>query len=168
MRLMIDGDISHLVVMGVCGTGKSTLARALSMRLGWEFLEADDFHCEQHRQKMSRGEGLTDEERAPWLARIGQRLAEIGREGGHAVLACSALRDRYRDQLRTAGGALGFVHLVASKERIERALRERPSHYAGAALLESQLRTLEACPEALTLEAYSDLNQLTETVLKRL
>lgn len=133
--------MSHLlVVMGVSGSGKSTVGAALSQRLRVPFADADDFHPEANIAKMSRGEALDDSDRWPWLEEIGRWLADHP-DGG--VMSCSALRRRYRDQLRHHAPATTFVLLEGSREVIERRQAARPGHFMPASLLTSQFATLE-------------------------
>lgn len=129
-----------VVIMGVSGSGKTTLGQALAARLGWPFLDADDYHTPAARARMQRGEGLTGAERAPWLARL---HAELHAHPGGVVLACSALRARYRQALGEPGGAR-FVYLRVPAALLRARLSARQGHhYAGPALLPSQLETLE-------------------------
>jgi carbohydrate kinase (thermoresistant glucokinase family) len=147
-----------LVVMGVSGAGKSTLGAALASRLGWPFLEADDFHPPANVAKMRRGTPLDDADRAPWLARVHQALAAIDRRGGDAVLACSALKARHRALLGAGLRAIRFVHLHGPDAVLNRRLRQRRQHFMPAALLDSQLATLEVPDDALLV----DIQQPTE------
>lgn len=129
-----------LVVMGVSGSGKSTIGAALAQRLGVPFVDADDLHPEANIAKMSRGEALDDSDRGPWLETIGEWLAAHP-EGG--VVSCSALKRKYRDQLRHHVDALEFLHLQGSREVIARRQASRPGHFMPASLLTSQFATLE-------------------------
>ena len=129
-----------LVVMGVSGSGKSTVGAALAQRLGVPFVDADDLHPEANIAKMSRGEALDDSDRGPWLETIGEWLAAHP-EGG--VVSCSALKRKYRDQLRHHVDALEFLHLQGSREVIARRQASRPGHFMPASLLTSQFATLE-------------------------
>jgi gluconokinase len=125
--------------MGVAGSGKSTIGKLLASRLGFPFLDADEFHPPENVAKMAAGTALTDADRLPWLERLNRELA--GR--GDAVLACSALKESYRTIL--SGGLPGcrFVHLRGSIELIRARLEERRHRYMPASLLESQFATLE-------------------------
>ena len=129
-----------LVVMGVSGSGKSTIGAALSQRLGVPFVDADDLHPESNIAKMSRGEPLDDDDRWPWLEAIGDWLADHP-DGG--VVSCSALKRKYRDQLRGHAADLVFLHLHGEREVIERRQASRPGHFMPASLLSSQFATLE-------------------------
>lgn len=133
-----------IIVMGVSGSGKSTLGSLLAQALGCPFLEGDDFHAPEAIAKMRSGQPLTDDDRWPWLDRIGAdlRLAVAG--SGVAVAACSALKRAYRDRLREATGfAVQFVLLDAGREELQRRLSSRTGHYMPAGLLASQIDTLE-------------------------
>jgi gluconokinase len=132
-----------VVLMGVCGCGKTTTGRALAGEMGWPFLDADDFHPEGNVAKMRAGIPLTDDDRWPWLDRLASELAAINAGGAHAVLACSALRQAYRDRLARAGD-VRFVHLHGDRATLASRLAARPGHYMPASLLDSQLATLEA------------------------
>src|SRR5262249_41593163 len=148
---------SHrLVVMGVSGAGKTTLAEALALRLGFAFLDADDLHPPENVAKMRRGEALDDNDRAPWLGAVAQAIAGFKARDQGAVLACSALKRRYRDRLREADPDLGFVYLAAPRDVLVSRLAARRGHFMPKALLDSQLATLEqpgADENAVTLDA---------------
>ena len=131
-----------VVLMGVCGCGKTTIGRALSEELGWRFLDADDFHPEANVAKMRAGIPLADGDRWPWLDRLVAEMAAINARGAHAVLACSALKQAYRDRLARAGD-VRFVWLKGDRATIAPRLAVRAGHYMPASLLASQLATLE-------------------------
>lgn len=129
-----------IVVMGVSGSGKSTVGAALARRLGMLFLDADTLHPPANVAKMATGQPLDDDDRYPWLRRVGEWLA-AHRDGG--VVSCSALKRSHRDQLRAHCPQLRFLHLSGSAELIARRLAGRTEHFMPAALLRSQLDTLE-------------------------
>jgi gluconokinase len=131
-----------LILMGVSGAGKTTVGRLVAQRLGWEFLDADDFHSRENREKMATGVPLTDADRGPWLESLATALRLRIAEGRGAVLACSALRRAYRETLRVDDG-VRLVHLRADFETIRRRLQERKGHYFRADLLASQFEALE-------------------------
>src|SRR5258708_3282081 len=133
-----------IVMMGVSGSGKTTVGAALAARLGVGFRDADEFHPAANVAKMSAGTPLTDEDRWPWLDAIGAALAEAGREGRGIVVGCSALKRIYRDRLRAAAHRpIVFVHLTGSRETLETRMLTRKGHFMPASLLASQLATLE-------------------------
>jgi len=132
-----------LVVMGVSGAGKSTVGMRLARQLGWEFVEADDFHSAHNIALMKAGHPLSDADRAPWLESIAAHLDELRRAGKCAVLACSALKKSYRDVLRSGHGDVRFVYLKVERDVLARRLEERHGHFMPSALLDSQLATLE-------------------------
>ena len=133
--------IRAIVVMGVSGSGKSTLARALADALGWAFVEGDDLHPPANIAKMAAGIALDDADRAPFLANVAEAMARA--EGQGVVAACSALKRVYRDALRARVGAIAFVMAVLEPAALEARMRARPGHFMPAALLVSQLATLE-------------------------
>jgi carbohydrate kinase (thermoresistant glucokinase family) len=136
-------DPMVLVVMGVSGCGKTTIARLLAERLGWTYVDGDWLHPAANIEKMKRGDPLTDEDRAPWLAAIAARVEEIRREGGSSVVACSALKKRYRDVLRGDRGDVRFVFLQGGRHTIARRLAKRDGHFMPPTLLDSQFSALE-------------------------
>lgn len=132
-----------LVVMGVCGCGKTTLGEALATRLQLPFLEGDDYHPEANVAKMAGGEPLTDADRWPWLDSFGRTLAQLAQSHGGVVGACSALRRSYRERLAAASGLpIRFLCLTAEREQIEARMQQR-DHFMPVTLLDSQLATLE-------------------------
>jgi gluconokinase len=129
-----------VVVMGVSGSGKSTIGAALAQRLGVPFVDADDLHPAENIAKMTRGEALDDDDRYPWLEIIGDWLAE---HPGGGVVSCSALKRKYRDQLRHHVAGLELLHLEGTREVIARRQASRPGHFMPPSLLTSQFATLE-------------------------
>jgi gluconokinase len=131
------------VIMGVSGTGKSTVAARLVADLGWPFAEGDDFHSAANVAKMHAGHPLTDADRAPWLAAISAWIGarEQARTGG--IVTCSALKRSYRDELRAGHPDVRFICLVGGHDLLESRLEHRAGHFMPASLLDSQLATLE-------------------------
>ena len=129
-----------LVVMGVSGSGKSTVGAALAQRLRVPFADADDFHPQANIDKMSAGIPLDDQDRGPWLDAIGRWLAD---HPDGAVVSCSALKRSYRDRLRHCAHRVEFLHLAGTPEVLARRMAGRPGHFMPASLLSSQLATLE-------------------------
>lgn len=127
--------------MGVAGSGKTTVGALLAQKLGWRFADADDFHPAENRDKISRGTALTDADRAPWLAAMRSAIMQWNAAGENVVLACSALKRDYRDELRT--GPVRFVYLKGDSALLLERLRSRHGHFADEKILASQLATLE-------------------------
>lgn len=142
--------------MGVSGSGKTKVGKALAAALGWPFHDADDLHPPANVAKMTAGIPLTDDDRWPWLDRIVDELAHAGADGGNAVLACSALRQTYRDRLARAGN-VRFVYLKGDIESIAARLAVRSHKYMPASLLPSQFATLEEPTNALVIDIRDDL-----------
>jgi gluconokinase len=152
---------SSLIVMGVAGSGKSTLAAALAEQLQRPWLEGDQFHSDANRRKMAQGEPLTDEDRASWLATLAEQLR---RQPG-ALVACSALKRAYRDQLRAASPGLRFAFLDIDKSEASRRVSTRSAHFFAASLMDSQFETLESPvgePGVLHLDALKPLAELQD------
>ena len=129
-----------LVVMGVTGSGKSTLGRGLARALGWTFLEGDSLHPPANIAKMAAGQALTDADRIPFLDNIAHAISA---RSTNLVISCSALKRSYRDRLRSADPQLRFVYPVLSREALQQRLQQRRDHFMPAALLDSQLAALE-------------------------
>lgn len=140
MITVLHPDVPRVVVMGVSGSGKSTVGSMLARRLGVDFVDADGLHPAANIAKMSTGRPLTDEDRGPWLDAV---AAELAAAPAGAVVACSALRRRYRDRLRRGAGGVRFVHLTGSRELLAARMGARLDHFMPASLLDTQLATLE-------------------------
>ncbi|MDI1465425.1 gluconokinase [Catellatospora sp. KI3] len=132
-----------VLVMGVSGSGKTTIGTNLALRLGAAFQDADDLHPPANKQKMHDGIPLTDADREPWLLACAQWLAAQAGDGRPAVLACSALKRHYRDRLRAAAPDLRIVYLDGDRELLAARLGHRPGHFFNPVLLDSQLAELE-------------------------
>jgi len=132
-----------IVVMGVSGSGKSTVAAELTARLGWTFAEGDDFHPPENVAKMASGRPLDDDDRWPWLRRLAAWIGEQEAAGTSAVVTCSALKRSYRDLLRDGHPSVWFAHVHADPQLIRERVERRGGHYMPPSLLESQLATLE-------------------------
>jgi gluconokinase len=154
-------DTESIVVMGVSGCGKTTLGTRLGAHLGWRFFDADDFHSAENVARMAQGIPLTDADRAPWL----DRLADLLAQRAPVVLACSALKRRYRDRLRAAAPELVFLFLTGPEEVIASRIAARSGHYMPAGLLRSQLDALEV-PDPDEHVLTLDCRDPFETVLK--
>ncbi|MCV7400917.1 gluconokinase [Mycobacterium fragae] len=163
----VTGPLPPIVVMGVSGSGKSKVGAALAQRLRVPFADADAFHPEANVAKMAAGEPLTDDDRYPWLEAIGEWLAQH-RDGG--VISCSALKRKYRDQLRTHCSRIEFLHLSGSPELIGRRTAARSGHFMPASLLKSQFDTLEplgADEEGVTIDVGDTVDAIIESFLAR-
>ena len=155
-----------LVVMGVSGSGKSTVGAALAQRLRVPFADADDFHPQANIEKMSAGHPLDDSDRHPWLEAIGVWLAEHP-DGG--VMSCSALKRKYRDQLRHGAHEVAFLLLHGSPEVIRKRQASRPGHFMPASLLSSQFATLEQlAPDehGVTIDVDQSVDAIVEQYLR--
>nr|WP_240759696.1 gluconokinase [Phytoactinopolyspora endophytica] len=133
----------HIVVMGVSGSGKTTVAKLLARRLAWPYAEGDDFHPESNVQKMAAGKPLEDEDRWPWLRAVADWMSAQADDGRSTVVTCSALRRAYRDSLREARGQVRFAHLSGEFDVIGERVAYRGGHFMPASLLTSQFETLE-------------------------
>jgi gluconokinase len=132
-----------VVVMGVSGCGKSTVGRLIAKQLQCEFLEGDELHPPRNVERMASGIALTDSDRRDWLLAVAEQIADASVARHGLIVACSALRRRYRDMLRAASGALRFVHVHGEPALLEARMKARTGHYMPASLLASQLQTLE-------------------------
>ena len=139
----MTAPVQHLVIMGVAGSGKTTLATLLTERLGWPYAEADEFHPAANIEKMSAGTPLTDEDRWPWLEAIRDWLTAQTRAGTSSIVTCSALKASYRAVLRAAEGRVHFVHLTADASVLAERMTSRSGHFMPPTLLPSQLSTLQ-------------------------
>lgn len=151
------------VLAGVSGCGKTVVGRAVAARLGLPFHDADDFHPSANIAKMSAGIPLDDADRAPWLATLAGKIREWNATGG-AVLACSALKERYRARLRE-GGAVTVILLEVPKAELAARLRQRAKHFMPASLLESQLAALEVSADVLRVEATGGVDSVVQRVM---
>jgi gluconokinase len=145
-----------VVLMGVCGCGKTTVGEALAKELGWAFLDADGFHPEANVTKMANGIALTDDDRWPWLDRLVAEMRAINARGAHAVLGCSALKQAYRDRLSRAG-ELRWVYLKGDAATIEPRMASRRGHYMPPSLLASQFAALEEPSGTLVIDIRQDV-----------
>jgi gluconokinase len=151
------------LVMGVTGAGKSSIGRLLAERLGWNFLEADDFHSPANKEKMSRGIPLTDADREPWLAAMHAELVKQNARGENAVLACSALKEKYRETLMK-DLPVRLVFLKGSMELIRGRLHQRHGHFAGESILADQFANLEEPRDAIRV----DIGEAEETIVEKI
>jgi gluconokinase len=152
--------------MGVVGAGKTTVGRLLAQKLGWQFADADDFHSNANKTKIARGIPLTDSDREPWLAALHSAMERWNAEGQNAVLACSALKERYREQLQA--GPVRFIYLKGNPELIAARLHSRRGHYATDAILQSQFADLEEPHAATTVTIDKSPEEIVTEIIDRL
>jgi gluconokinase len=151
--------------MGVSGAGKTTVGRLLADRLGWEFVDGDDHHFPESISKMAAGVPLDDEDRMPWIHRLEALIAERLGAGQPLVLACSALKQAYRDVLVGDDPRVHLVYLEGVAATIEPRIEDRPGHYMGAEMLASQLATLEPPHDAITVDAVDPPTEIVTQVI---
>jgi len=151
--------------MGVAGSGKTTLGVRVAKTLAWEFADGDDFHPAANIEKMAHGIPLTDSDRAPWLATLRRLIEDWLAAGKSGVLACSALKATYREELKIDSRVI-FVYLKASPEVLLERLGARSGHYMKPGMLESQLATLEEPADAIVVDVSGPIEQTVQTILK--
>jgi gluconokinase len=156
-----------LLVMGVTGSGKTTVGEILAKRLGWVYLEADDFHSPENKGKMHRGVPLTEADRVPWLNAMHAELVKLDAQGKSAVLACSALREEYRVRL-TGGLQVKLIFLRGSRELIGGRLRLRKHHFAGESILDDQFAVLEEPSSATVVGIDKEPEAIVEEILQKI
>jgi gluconokinase len=157
-----------VVVMGVSGSGKTTVAHQLARRLGWEFAEGDEHHPPANVEKMRAGTPLTDADREPWLRGLAAWIAERERSGSSCVLTCSALRRSYRELLRQGNHSVFFAHVDVPEAVLAERLAARTGHYMPPSLLGSQLATLEPLEEdepGLTVPGTGSADEVVDDIL---
>jgi len=155
------------LIMGVSGSGKTKVGKALALSLGWRFIDADDLHPQANVAKMAGGVPLTDADRWPWLDRIVVEMQRASAAGEHVVLACSALKQAYRDRL-AAGGDVRVVYLKGDAATIEPWIARRRGHYMPAALLPSQFAALEEPTDAIVVDIREPLEAKVEMITRAL
>jgi len=153
--------------MGVAGSGKTTIGSLLADELGRAFYDADDFHSEANRAKMSQGIALTDDDRADWLLSLKDLINQNIQQNTSAVLACSALKNSYRETLKV-NERVKFIYLRGTYEQIKARLTHRSGHYMSAGMLESQFQTLEEPQDILTIDISNSLQDIVTLIRKGL
>lgn len=157
-----------VLVMGVAGVGKTTIGEALASALGWRFIDADDYHPPQNVAKMKAGIPLEDADRWPWLDVVNKKLRDIEELRGNAVLACSALKESYRQRLAQGIADFAVVYLYGSAELIGSRMEGRSHRFMPAALLESQFRALEPPTNAIAVDVAADPSSCVAAIMARL
>ena len=154
------------IVMGVSGCGKSSVGKALAERLGWDFYDADDFHPPENVAKMVNGIPLDDSDRAPWLATLHDLISSSLKADQPGVLACSALKERYRQQLLKDNVGVQFIYLMGSYDLIWSRMSKRQDHYMKPQMLKSQFEALEEPTNALTMDISKSVDEIVGDILK--
>jgi len=157
-----------VILMGVSGCGKTTIGQVLSGKLGWPLLDADEFHSAASIEKMRNGIPLDDADRWPWLDRMNAALRECEARNESVLLACSALKQAYRDRLSNGIADVRWIYLKGRFELIRERLEARKGHYMKAGLLESQFAALEEPEDALTADIDGSPDSIADSILRRL
>jgi gluconokinase len=155
-----------LILMGVVGSGKTTVGIQLAKKLGWQFADGDDFHPQVNVEKISHGIALTDSDRAPWLAALRAAIDKWNSERRNVVLACSALKRSYRNQLQAAG--VQFIYLKGDYDLIAARLHFRHGHFATESILKSQLADLEEPDDAITIDVEKSPGEIVAEIVAKL
>jgi gluconokinase len=156
-----------VIVMGVVGAGKTTVGHLLAEQLGWKFADADDYHSAENKSKIHHGIPLTDADRGPWLRRLQQEIAQWIATAQNVVLACSALKRTYREELKVAP-EVEFVYLKGDAALIDSRLRERKGHFADDKILSSQVADLEEPNDAITVAIDKAPSQIVAEIRQQL
>jgi gluconokinase len=167
----LPSSLHALIVMGVAGSGKTTVAQALADRVGWRFEDGDVFHPASNVEKMRSGRPLTDEDRWPWLRAIAAEIDRTREAGGHIIIACSALKRSYRDILIGSRGGVRLIYLKGSRDLIGQRLRARRGHFMPPELLDSQFATLEEPgpdERAVIVDVASTVDAIVDDIVRRL
>ena len=155
-----------IVVMGICSCGKTLIGQMLAEKLGLDFYDADDFHPKSSIEKMKSQIPLDDKDRLPWLEAMAEQMPRWEQKGG-AVLACSALKESYRDVLRESGD-VKFVFLKGTKDIILQRMKDRKEHFMPTSLIDSQLNTLEEPKDAITVDIASSPKEIVNDIVNKL
>ena len=157
-----------LIVMGVSGSGKTSVGKSLAEHLGWEFYDADDFHPPENVAKMAKGIPLDDSDRAPWLASLHELISTSLKQNRPGVLACSALKARYRQRLLEGNAGVQLIYLKGSYDLIWSRMIVRKDHYMKPHMLKSQFDALEEPSDALTVDIALSVDEILQVVIKQM
>lgn len=163
---MENTSIKFLVIMGVSGSGKTVIGRTLAQKLGWDFYDADDYHPPENVAKMANGIPLNDSDRAPWLAALHDLITSSLKQNRPGVLACSALKERYRRQLLDGNQNAQLVYLKGSYDLIWSRISARKDHFMKPEMLKSQFDTLEEPTNALTIDISNSADKIVQEILE--
>ena len=161
-------SIRFFIVMGVSGSGKTSVGKSLAKHLGWDFYDADDFHPPENVAKMAKTIPLTDSDRAPWLAALHELISSSLARNLPGVLACSALKERYRQKLLEGNDGVRLIYLKGSYDLIWSRMSARKDHYMKPHMLQSQFETLEEPANALTVDITSSVNEIVKVILQNM
>ena len=161
-------ETRFIIVMGVSGSGKTSVGKTLAEHLGWDFYDADDFHPPENVAKMADGIPLDDSDRAPWLAALHDLILSSLKEGRPGVLACSALKERYRQQLMDGNEGVQLIYLKGSYDLIWSRMKKRTDHYMKPHMLKSQFEALEEPVTALTTDVSMSVDKIVQEILTRI
>ena len=167
MRDKVSAIFQCVIVMGVSGCGKTTVGKMLAERLDWDFIESDAFHSAEDVRKMSNGIPLTDDDRWPWLERLNAAIKEQQIEGRSCVVACSALKESYRELLCKGVTSCLYVYLKGDYPLIEKRMRQR-AHFMKAGMLQSQFDALEEPTDAITIDIRRSPDMIVEAITRQL
>ena len=157
-----------LIVMGVSGCGKTSVGKALADSLGWDYYDADDFHPPENVAKMANGTPLNDSDRAPWLASMHELISSSLKADHSGVLACSALKERYRQQLLKDNEGVQIIYLKGTYDLIWSRMEKRTDHYMKPHMLQSQFEALEEPSNALTMDISSSVEEIVREIISDL
>jgi gluconokinase len=167
-KLDSNSKIRFLIIMGVTGSGKTTIGKALADRLGWDFFDADDFHSSANITKMTNGIPLTDEDRLPWLLLLKSKITDCLENGHPGILACSALKESYRQILSSNNPEIQIVYLKASFDLVMSRLTTRLDHFMQPSMLQSQFDTLEEPKNAIFMDIRYSVDNIIDKIIKTL
>ena len=160
--------IHFFIVMGVSGSGKTSVGKSLAKHLGWDFYDADDFHPPENVAKMAKGAPLTDSDRVPWLAALHELISSSLAQNRPGVLACSALKERYRQKLLDGNDGVQLIYLKGSYDLIWSRMSGRKDHYMKPHMLQSQFGTLEEPANALTVDITPSVDEILKVILQNM
>ena len=157
-----------IILMGTCGCGKTTIGNQLNKKLGWHFYDADNYHSKENVEKMAKGIPLTDDDRKPWLEGLSVEIEKWNANEGNAILACSALKNIYREMLGVDQKTVVTVFLKGDYDLLSERMQSRKGHYMNPNLLDSQLESLEEPSDGLTVSIDKDPGQIADEIINQL